>query len=132
MADDETAERFAAVAAQAAQRLREGPQQFHHWLYDAMRVLAAARGRPADKPFVSDWLGMCSMLAAAIPADSPEDWEALTEWLRRPDLKPHGTMAALRRHQAAKERPCALCRAWEAGFKTGRHHRDRADGQEAA
>lgn len=126
MADDETTERFAVVASLAAQKLRENPRQFHRWLYDAMRVLAASRGRPADMPFVSDWLGMCAMLAAAIPADSPEGWEALTEWLRRPDLRPHGTMAALRRHQAAKERPCALCRAYDAGYQAGRRERTAA------
>jgi hypothetical protein len=117
---DAVAEPYAIVAAQSSARVREDPPaDFHRWLYNAMRDVAAARGRPGDLPTVADWLGLCSLLSAAVQAD--EEWKTLTEWFRRPAVKPHGTMAALRRHQEAKERPCALCRAWEAGYKAGRY-----------
>lgn len=127
MTPDAVAEPYAVVAAQCADQLRAGPPwQFHRWLYSAMKDVAAARGRPGDRPTVSDWLGLCTLLAAAVVPGV--EWDALTEWVRRPDLKPHGTMAALRRHQYHRERPCALCRAYEAGYMAGRY----AKGKEAA
>lgn len=117
---DELAEPYAIVAAQSSARVREDPpNDFHRWLFNAMRDVAAARDRPGDVPTVADWIGLCTLLSVAVPGDV--EWSALTDWYRNRDLKPHGTMAALRRHQAAKERPCALCRAWEAGYKAGRY-----------
>lgn len=124
---DAVAEPYAVVAAQSSARVREdSPADFHRWLYNAMRDVAATRGRPGDVPTVADWIGLCSLLSAAV--QDGVEWSALTEWFRRPDAKPHGTMAALRRHQYHHERPCGLCRAWEAGFKAGRY----AKGKEAA
>lgn len=124
MTSDEQAEPYARVADEARMRVREGdPDAYHRWLYSAMRAVATARGRPDSMPTVTDWIALATVLAVAASAE--DEWAVLTEWLHRPQLRPHGTMAALRRHQAHKERPCSWCRAWEAGYKAGRYARMR-------
>lgn len=129
MNPDEQAEPYAVVASQVGPHVRgDEPEDLHRWLYEAMRAVAAAKGRAGDMPTVTDWMSVIIALGVAVPPD--DDWAVLTEWRHSPRLKPHGTMAALRRHQYHHERTCSWCRAYEAGFKAGRYQA--AKGEEAA
>lgn len=126
MADpDDVAEPYARIASHWVTRVRdEGPEDVRRWWLSALRSVT-----PGEPDLLPAAFNVGQMLAAAVPDDI--EWSALTEWTQRRDgwdLKPHGTMAALRRHQYHRERPCALCRAYEAGFKAGRY----AKGKEAA
>jgi hypothetical protein len=59
----------------------------------------------------ADRFALLFVLAAAVPDDVP--WSALVGWTR-PDgrvLRPHGTSAAVGRHQARHEKLCPPCAA---------------------
>lgn len=91
---------LASVACQLVARVREDdPQSNQRWLYNT----TSAWEREA----------LLYVLAAAVP-DSVS-WLTLTNWttLRERRLRPHGTPAAVRRHNYHKERLCELCAAYE-------------------
>lgn len=102
MSIDDYADRLAEVATELVVRVRDDdPEANLRWLGAALDD----RQR----------LDLLFVLAAAVPDDQP--WHHLTAWVsaprRVPDVQPHGTPAAAKRHRAAGEEPCAGCREAE-------------------
>ncbi len=105
-----TPDQLAAIAAQLVARIRDDSTDANgQWLAD-------------NCPDPADWWELCFVLAAAVPDDKP--WSELTAWARRTsrELAPHGTPAAMRRHQYHSEPACEPCKAWD----RDRKHRARA------
>lgn len=77
---DKAADLYAEVAAQGIARIREdGMADFDRWLYNAMRDVAAARGRPNDMPAVSDWMALAKFAMAAADPETP--YRRATAWM---------------------------------------------------
>lgn len=97
------ANRLAEIAAQLATRVREDdPSANARWL----------NAVTSDE----DRWALLFVLAAAIPVDVP--WSVLTGWATSRDRialdrRPHGTMAAVRRHNYRHEPMCEACRIVE-------------------
>ena len=73
----------------------------------------------------ADRFALLFVLAAAVPDDVP--WSALVSWTR-PDgrvLRPHGTSAAVGRHQRRHEKLCPACAALERERGAARRLADR-------
>ncbi len=94
-----------SIAQQLAARVREDdPEANGRWLAEQL-------------PDPTDWWRMLFVQAAATPVDRP--WAESTAWARPPaprperELRPHGTAAALRRHQYHGEPACEECKAWD-------------------
>jgi hypothetical protein len=107
---DQRADHLASIGAQLAARIRDDePPVVHQWLREQL-------------PDPADWFALCFVLAPAVPVDRP--WTELTRWCWAPinprwrresgaSLKPHGTVAALRRHRYHGDKPCEPCLAAE-------------------
>lgn len=101
-------DRLASIAQQLVARVRDDdPEANARWL----NSVATA----ADKDALN------YVLAAAVPDD--RTWSELVAWTgaasRRVvrNLRPHGSAAALRRHQYYGERACQACKAYDAERK---------------
>lgn len=108
------ADRLAEVAAQLAGRVRDEPAEANACWLGAML------------PDPSDWFRLAFVLAAAVPDD--QSWTELTDWTRaRIGLRPHGTAAAVKRHEYHAEQLCPPCRVFERTRKaTAREQRKAA------
>ncbi len=94
-----------SIAQQLAARVREDdPEANGRWLASQL-------------PDPADWWRLLFIQAAATPVDRP--WSEVTAWAQPPaprrerELRPHGTDAALRRHQYRREPACEDCKAWD-------------------
>lgn len=122
--EDQRAEPYAQVAEQGRRLVRQIGErpEFDRWLVESVRRLAIDSGRVRFD--VSDWLALVKVAFAAIPDDVP--WESLTAWRwRGPDLRPHGTRAAVRRHEYHGQPLCEPCKGYEAKRKRDAYHRGR-------
>jgi hypothetical protein len=83
----------------------------------------------AQLPDPRDWFRLCFVLAAAVPDD--RTWAQLTSWWTGYDgrrlLRPHGTAAAVRRHNYRNEHLCEPCKAWDRNRKRATRQRARTD-----
>jgi len=106
--------RLTALAQDLIVRVRDDdPEANARWL--AMETTAEER------------TALLFVLAAAVPDDRP--WTELVAWTEAPTpryLRPHGTAAALRRHQYHGEKACAACKAYDVLRKRQQRERGRA------
>ena len=88
----------------------------------------------------ADWFRLCFVLAAAVPDELR--WSQLVAWTDPPvtpakALRPHGTAAAVRRHEYWREPLCDACKDYERvrkrlAYRRKRLRRDVIPGEEAA